>query len=145
MDTSFIKLFEYHCDALERSLTSLYNLRTTFQNEIALNKDPAEHEQAILRAVIVCKQVKLKYDAALDKLKLQMSKEKPNAFSPLFQEFERSVEKCAAINERAYQMLLEEGSISPNVALPMLAFLSERPLLDKELYEEYYKPNVPTK
>ena len=145
MDTSFIKLFEYHCDALERSLTSLYNLRTTFQNEIALNKDPAEHEQAILRAVIVCKQVKLKYDAALDKLKLQMSKEKPNAFSPLFQEFECSVERCAEVNERAYQMLLEERNISPNVALPMLAFLSERPLLDKELYEEYYKPNVPTK
>lgn len=145
MDSSFIKLLEYHCDALERALTSLYNLRIILQDTIAANNDPQEPEMAVLKASIVCKQVKEKYDAALVKLKQQISKERENAFTPVFKEFELSVDNCAQVNETCYQMLLTESNLSSNVALSMLAFLSERPLLDVELYEDCYKPNIPPK
>ena len=81
----YLRVWEYHCDKLERALCSLHNSRIDHQEALISSQLAIKNEERIISARISVKSSKEKYDLSFEKLKANIEKTiaKPSSNQPV--------------------------------------------------------------
>ena len=142
----YLRVWEYHCDLLERALCSLHNARIDCQDALISGRVSAKNEERLINTLIAVKSSKEKYNLSFEKLKTSIEKtlSKPSLNQPvrgLWEIFLSSLVDSHNLIEECCTNLTEEENLNQNVVTSLLVFIRERPLLDKKALDtiEVYK------
>jgi hypothetical protein len=142
----YLRVWEYHCDMLERALCSLHNARIDCQESLISGHIPTLTEEQLLKAQVAVKTVKEKYTHSFEKLKLDVEKNitKSSSNQPLlglWEIFLKSLIESHSLIEDCYKNLVEEENLNHKAVTSFLVFIRERPLIEKKVLDtiEIYK------